>query len=657
MNLDRRYKIYFFDFFGTIMNRKCSGEDIKKIWSNQLAFILNNKLSSRELYNLRISAEHYVCKKEKHFEFTYKELIAEIYKRINVLEEYEGDYIDFEKFYKLCLEIEIEVEIEMQEKNEEIITLIKELKNYGKKVYILSDFYLDSQYIKKFLEAKGEKNLVEKIFVSCELYKNKADGSVYKEILSLLNCNSKDCCMIGDNYHSDIFNARKNGFGTAKVKNNRKLNKEINNKETLNRLENRKNENGLSYSNYSFMLFKFISLLYIEVRKNKNKKVFFLAREGEFLKKLFDQYCRYVYNKFRLPIIESDYLYVSRQATYPASLNNDINEENFIKLFDQYNNLSIKSFLINIGFSEENQKKIQNEFLGDYNKIINNFSLSDIYKKLRINSTFISIYESTIIEKKELFLKYLKQHNFFEAKSVAIVDVGWKGSIQDNIFRTLGDEIKIYGYYCGLKNDAITSYNSQKKGLIFSEYPYKSKNFNIWNYDSNFMERLLTASHASTRGYKNSNGIVEPVFNEFGSEEQNYKSIKILQESIMNQFKELLNLIYNQPILNDEFEDILIQIHIRCCCHIYKSNLILQQKLLEGQMENFGYQVNSGNRLKEVFSLKNIIKKIKKNYKLLKNIPLIVRVLNNKKLYFIGIILMRIEEIKLRKEYFKCKNI
>ena len=48
---------------------------------------------------------------------------------------------------------------------------------------------------------------------------------------------------------------------------------------------------------------------------------------------------------------------------------------------------------------------------------------------------------------------------------------------------------------------------------------------------------------------------------------------------------------------------------------------------------------------------------MEKNYKLLKNIPLIVRVLNNKKLYFIGIILMRIEEIKLRKEYFKCKHI
>ena len=96
------------------------------------------------------------------------------------------------------------------------------------------------------------------------------------------------------------------------------------------------------------------------------------------------------------------------------------------------------------------------------------------------------------------------------------------------------------------------------------------------------MERLLTASHASRRRViKNSSGIVEPIFNEFGSEEQNYKSIKALQESIMKQFKELLNLIYSQPILNDELEDILIQLHIRCCCHIYKSNLILQQKLLE----------------------------------------------------------------------------
>ena len=65
------------------MHRKCSGDDIKKIWSNQLALLCKCKLSSRIWYELRISAEKYVCRKENHYEFTYKELIKEIYNRVS----------------------------------------------------------------------------------------------------------------------------------------------------------------------------------------------------------------------------------------------------------------------------------------------------------------------------------------------------------------------------------------------------------------------------------------------------------------------------------------------------------------------------------------------------------------------------------------------
>ena len=71
MQLGKQYSIYFFDFYGTIMHRKCSGNDIKKIWSNQLALQFGNKLNSKEWYKLRKAAEQYVCKKENHFEFTY----------------------------------------------------------------------------------------------------------------------------------------------------------------------------------------------------------------------------------------------------------------------------------------------------------------------------------------------------------------------------------------------------------------------------------------------------------------------------------------------------------------------------------------------------------------------------------------------------------
>ena len=102
MDINKEYEIYFFDFFGTIMHRKCSGDDIKKIWSNQLALLCKCKLSSRIWYELRISAEKYVCRKENHYEFTYKELIKEIYNRVSGIAEGYADILDFEQFY-MCV--------------------------------------------------------------------------------------------------------------------------------------------------------------------------------------------------------------------------------------------------------------------------------------------------------------------------------------------------------------------------------------------------------------------------------------------------------------------------------------------------------------------------------------------------------------------------
>ena len=348
MDINKEYEIYFFDFFGTIMHRKCSGDDIKKIWSNQLALLCKCKLSSRIWYELRISAEKYVCRKENHYEFTYKELIKEIYNRVSGIAEGYADILDFEQFYMLCLKIELDVETNMQEKNEEVISQIKQLKGCGKKVCILSDFYLDSQCISRFLEKKGENHLVDNIFVSCEFLKNKADGSLYKEILTLLNCSSKDCCMIGDNYRSDFINAKSNGISAVRVRDNKKFNRDINCKKVLTQLMNTEHKNGISYANYSFMLFKFISALYNKLLLHSDRKVFFLAREGELLKQLFDRYCEYMQVQFGSPCIKSEYLYVSRQATYPASLK-CLEEEQFETLFKEYSALSIESFLTNIG--------------------------------------------------------------------------------------------------------------------------------------------------------------------------------------------------------------------------------------------------------------------------------------------------------------------
>ena len=502
------------------------------------------------------------------------------------------------------------------------------------------------------MHEKGVDNLVDGIIVSCELMCNKSSGSIYKMVCENLQIDPGQCFMIGDNYKSDIKNAKSCGLGSYLVKRTGNLNKTVNVKHIIRSSVERKSDAGLSYTNYSYMFFKFTSKLYCELRIKKHKKVYFLSREGEFLKKMFDSFCIYMNQEFELPIIHSEYLYVSRQSTYPATLNQE-RIDDFKILFDSYPDLSVSAFLKNIGFGLEEIKTIEKSFPFSFTKTITSFAKSEQYKELLTSKEFQSLYFSIVRRKRMELHEYLSKMSFFETDRVAIVDVGWKGSIQDYLWLSEKGRIKIDGYYCGLKNNAKCTAENSKKGLVFSSYPYMSKNYKIWSYDSNFLERLLSASHPSTNGYSVLKEKAEPIFNSFGSEESNFNLIKPIQVQIYEHFRKIVPMIYSLPILSDELENELALIHINTCCYINKSNMILQQKLMEGQVENFGFQVINGNRLKETFTVRNIIKKLKKNIRLLLNFHLLINVCNNKKLYIVSVFLNRIQGRCMERELRK----
>ena len=91
-----------------------------------------------------------------------------------------------------------------------------------------------------------------------------------------------------------------------------------------------------------------------------------------------------------------------------------------------------------------------------------------------------------------------------------IVDVGWKGSMQDNLFRILSSSIKISGYYIGLLDGGM-SLNTplmKKKGVLFSYLPEDAQFFSVYNNNRALFEMMFGASHGSAEGYYRSRGEV-----------------------------------------------------------------------------------------------------------------------------------------------------
>ncbi len=634
------YEYYFFDFFGTLMFRKCSNSDIKKIWSNKLSKYLFSVISSQDLYSIRRSAELGLAGKN-NCEFTYKELISNVYDRIVCLvEDFEYNY---KSFFNICYNIELQTEIENQKLNLKIFDFAKKLKQQGKKIYVLSDFYLDVNALNCFLENKLVKDLFDGIFVSCEIGANKLNGDIYKVILNRLGANPKSCLMIGDNYKSDIVNARKININTLQVNTRKISGKAIKSNKILFGLQTKQKCDGISYSNYAFALFRFISKLYDELNKIKFNKVYFFSREGEFLKILFDLYCQIVNDKFGLPIIESRYLYVSRQSTYLAGLK-QIEDEDFSSMFKEYRDISVHAFLSNLTFSENEINTLKENCDFDFDKTIYNFQISEQFKMLKNLDLFCKYYDNNLREKKFGLLTYLDSNGFYSDDKVAVVDIGWKGSIQDNIFKAK-DSVTIYGYYYGLNNNAKTTTKNKKFGLNFYEYPFKSKGYLVWSFDCNFLERLCTSSHASTKSYCIENNNVAPIFNTFKREENNYNLIKPIQVQLVKTFENIVKTVYGLPILTNELEHILSIIHVRTCCKVNKSNIILQQKLLMGQDENFGYQNHAGDRINSLYRISNL----KKYYRSLKDPIKVSRLLASKKLYATSSLIYRLQFKKIIK--------
>ena len=87
-----------------------------------------------------------------------------------------------------------------------------------------------------------------------------------------------------------------------------------------------------------------------------------------------------------------------------------------------------------------------------------------------------------------------------EHDGLFLVDVGWKGSIQNNIFYALDEQIDVNGYYVGLLSPTdLQPLNSKKESfsVIFPSIPLSS--MSITTIDPLF-EMMLGATMAAPTG-------------------------------------------------------------------------------------------------------------------------------------------------------------
>ena len=593
----------FFDLFDTIIHRNHSPEEIKYIWAKGMTKRNGIDCSADELYKIRLEAETYLERTSQHdCEFTYEMLCAEIYTRL-----FSSNKIMFtlDDFSKVSLEEELETEKNSRNFDKAICDLIRQIAKDNKiKMALVSDFYLCSAEIKKWLSDAKLEHCFEDVIVSCDYGANKRKGKLYSVALNRLNISTpQNVVMIGDNRRSDYHNAKKCGLKAIHIK----VNKDnVRNERTIieKRLqtiafENRK-DSGKEYSNYAFVSFMFIERLYKELVNEGFEKIYFFAREGELLKKLFDCYCLSKSKK-----IKSEYVYISRAASYTPTLN-EIDEEDFSVILGQYPKINLFSFLKSIGLDDKEAYDVSESLGFDKNgtKLV---YAKDILQALKSDKKFCEIYSNIVFTQKKLFLQYLTQLGISSKdEKIAVCDVGWRGTIQDNVNLFFESKIPFYGYYMGLTEYKFIR-NNYKKGVLFSKYPIESKDYDMWSLDSNFWEKIFYASHPSTSSYSEGGDTVYPNFTSFDSEAKLYDTILPIQNGIEKTFNDLVNVFSNSAYDSEDFYDFFLKEHLETSLKVSTKALKLKRIMEEGQYENFGYFISFGELMQSKISLRTLI--------------------------------------------------
>lgn len=207
------------------------------------------------------------------------------------------------------------------------------------------------------------------------------------------------------------------------------------------------------------------------------KRIYFLTREGEFFKKIADVVIsgKQKWKKtFLMNILE-----VSRMSTFASSIY-EWNVSELKRIWSLYNKQSIRALCISLDIDTS----IIERYLEKYGLTIDE-PIIDPWKDDRmialLQDTELSQIMKDLFEMKRAVLRqyfYQKGITSDLSEPVALVDIGWRGTIQDNIARIF-PEIRFEGFYLCLApflneqplNAHKQSYLRRRDSQIILKYP------------------------------------------------------------------------------------------------------------------------------------------------------------------------------------------
>lgn len=473
-----RYAVVSFDIFDTLIKRDVvTPPDVFRLLGERVSD-WNADIAANDFFLCRVAAER-KARRNAQGEVS----LSEIY-----------EYMPYgSEINELIKEEEERLEIDLCQPNYDIVQLFQYALSHCEKVYVISDMYLSRAVIEKILFKCGVKGYT-KLYVSCEERASKRTGELFRLVRKKEN-KKKPWLHIGDSWKADYLVPKLLGIDCRHIKRdiggarNSYLDAFISNRLPSMRSYDEK----IGFSIYGPVLFFFTNWLNERMKQEKIRTVLFLARDGYLLKKAFDA--------IKSCDVKSVYFLASRRSLILPSIC-------FSETFEDFYCTVLEVFPYS--FTVDYLLKVTEIDAEDIPRImeISGYRTEDVLSRdsLLADKKFQNLFDiiKPILLKKgkiqcEALEKYLAICGTDNGK-IAVVDVGWRGSLQKILQRVLHKDL--YGFYFGVDKAKFALKHSA--GCFAND----ARGIETWFGFTGLTEMVFSAPHGSVLRFENNRGTV-----------------------------------------------------------------------------------------------------------------------------------------------------
>ena len=310
--------------------------------------------------------------------------------------------------------------------------------------------------------------------------------------------------------------------------------------------ENLQQADALYAYGYEFLGMSYTAYIHRAIEKIQQygiDHVVFVAREGYLFKKIYDILVHTVPTAITAEVTTT-YAYLSRMSTFLASAPQLTTREIVISNYRATPG-GLGSVLQYIGLPREAFASLASAHGLNLDQHITNHWNDPALLSFLNDSSVQSLVRHYHQQSYDKLRQYLEQCHFFgNNRKVALIDIGWDGTIQDNLVRAfnhLPTFPLLHGLYFGRREvKAFFKFSgSFSNGLIFDTREPSMHEKSLSSCVELF-EKGAGAPHASTIGYEHSeSGIVRPVFKSAQSSSRQEEivgnpAVAVMQQGILD---------------------------------------------------------------------------------------------------------------------------